>query len=75
MVKLIFKCIAISISCKNHQNAEYNSLLHIAMPLLAPSKIPLFYLIFQTFAIGLQLILTPKVQQWDKGENRELFKL
>ncbi len=45
------------------------------MPLLAPSKIPLFYLIFQTFAIGLQLILTPKVQQWDKGENRELFKL
>ncbi len=33
------------------------SLLHIAMPLLAPSKIPLFYLIFQTlqhFSFSLQ---------------------
>jgi hypothetical protein len=45
------------------------------MPLLAPSKIPLFCLIFQTFATGLQLILTTKVQQWDKGESRELSKL
>jgi hypothetical protein len=45
------------------------------MPLLVPSKIPLFYLIFQTFVAGLQLVLTPKFQQSDKGENRELSKL
>jgi len=42
------------------------------MPLLA---LPLICLIFQTFATGLQLILAPKVQQWDKGESRELSKL